>query len=475
MASFAAQFLCVIRNTLHNRQMITPGDRILVGLSGGADSVALTHALTQMAKEEEITIAAAHLHHGLRKEADQDLTFAKNLSEKMEISFHSKRVDLPLLYPDLCVEEAGRIARYQFFRELACTHGYTKIATAHHANDHAEQVLLNLIRGTGTDGLTGIPDLRNDTIIRPMIAVRKSEILLFLKEIGASWVEDATNCDPRFLRNRIRNTLIPLLETEYNPKIQENLIRLAAIAKDERDWQEAATATALTETVLKSSPNLLVLDRKKTLALLPGLRRRVLRMALCQVKTDLKRIGFQHIADMETLLARSQTRECHLPGNIRVTVSAGQMEIRKEAASLRTPRPVFWFEKEIPLSPPFPRKIPLAPELGSVTLFCAEPVQEAEACCQKSSLRLSPSAFPLTVRFPKPGDRMRPAGRNGSRKVTKLLSEKGIPAAQRQTTLLFFSKGEVIWIPGLYLAKALHDRPFTNGDIRLHYALFPMA
>ncbi|MCK5837915.1 MAG: tRNA lysidine(34) synthetase TilS, partial [Desulfobacula sp.] len=191
-------FINTIAQTILEFHLLEPGDRVLVAVSGGPDSVALVLSLLAVKKRYALTIGIAHMNHLLRgEESQRDNTFVKTLTDKLGLPFHGETIDVKTYAEThrLSLEEAGRDIRYRFFEQVADRHGYTKIATGHNKDDNAELVLMNLLRGTGPKGLSGIPTLRDGKYIRPLIRVSKNQILDFLKTENQSWVFDSSNTD----------------------------------------------------------------------------------------------------------------------------------------------------------------------------------------------------------------------------------------------------------------------------------------
>ena len=220
-----SEFLNKIKRTIEKYNMIKSGDRVLVALSGGADSVCLLKSLISLKEKFDITVFAAHLNHMIRgKEADADEEFARDLCEKCGVQFFSRKENV-LEYAEknsLTSEEAGRNLRYGFFAELCKEHDIQKIATAHNLNDNAETVMMRFIRGTSLAGLAGIPYV-NGNIIRPLLDVSRDEIEGYLLTGKSSFVTDKTNAEPIYFRNKIRLNLIPEIEENYNPNFKETL------------------------------------------------------------------------------------------------------------------------------------------------------------------------------------------------------------------------------------------------------------
>lgn len=233
-----------VSKTIKKYNLLSKNDRIVIAISGGADSVGLTYLLWCLKKKYALKLHLFHFRHGLRgkKAENEDLKLVKSLAKKLFLPLTVKRIKVKEFAQKKKVglEEAARILRYQCLTEFAKEHNFNKIATGHTLDDQAETVLFNLIRGTGLTGLSGIPVYREEkttSIIRPLLRITKNEILQYLKKENLSYSEDLTNFQLNYTRNRIRNELIPLLE-KYNPRIKEHLANLAETITENKISQD---------------------------------------------------------------------------------------------------------------------------------------------------------------------------------------------------------------------------------------------
>ena len=337
--SIPDSFCRKVAQTLGAHDMVQPGDAVLVAVSGGPDSMALARALNHLAPEFELQIGLAHLNHGLRGlDAHRDQAFVQQFADGHGLPCFSEIQNVKRLAHEKggSLEEAGRNARYDFFFRIAADLGYTRIATGHTRDDNAEQVLMALLRGSGSKGLTGIPAKRNAMIIRPLIDQSRQEVIDFLEALNQAYVTDDSNQDPVFLRNRIRNHLIPLLEKDYNPNIRQGLHRLSRILGEETRFLEDHTCQAFDLCVQKRVPDAVFLSIPVLDMLHPALIPRVLRHAICHVKTNLDRITHSHITAIQDLAAGAAPgKHLDLPDRIRVYKTRGRLCIRKEILPLR--------------------------------------------------------------------------------------------------------------------------------------------
>ena len=320
-----------ILRTIQRHAMVRPAkrERVLIGLSGGPDSVALTHALVELTPKLGIELIAAHLHHGLRAEADDDEAFCRELADALHLPFVAGRIDVASRAKTAgrSIEDEARRARYAFLSEQAARHVCDRIAVGHTMDDQAETFMMRLARGSGVRGLSSVYPIvkkENADIIRPLIDVRRHEILAHLEKRGLSFREDASNLDRRFTRNRLRHDVLPYVADELNPKLVETLARSAEILRDEEDFMEARARKAFTETATATATATAAVGIGKAgislsvpalHALHPALRRRLTRLAVEHVNGDTANLTSGHVADVLGLLEDGKSgREVHLPG-----------------------------------------------------------------------------------------------------------------------------------------------------------------
>ncbi len=295
-----------VLRTIRKYGMVRPGDHVLVGVSGGADSTALLFCLHRLAHRLGISLSVAHLNHGLRgAESDADESFVRNLSARLGLPFHSETLAGNALQSKARgnLEEAARNARYDFLKRASRLAGASRIAIGHSRNDQAETFLLRLFRGSGMEGLAAIHPVVEGAIIRPLLECGRPDILEYLETRGIEYREDSSNRDLRFRRNRLRLEWIPYLEKHFNPRLVQALAREAERARE--------TSGLLDQLAAKEYGNLriehehgILLPAKDVNGLPAAIRNLVLRMALREARGSLRGIASCHVEQIHRLCRR---------------------------------------------------------------------------------------------------------------------------------------------------------------------------
>ncbi len=437
-----------VRATIQKYQMFAPGDRVLVGVSGGPDSVALVHALHNLAEALQIEVFAAHLNHSLRKrESDEDAEFVGTLAENLGLTAVIKKRDIACyaLQHKLSAQAAAREVRYRFFAETAKRLKCNKLATGHNANDQAETVLFHFLRGSGLAGLGGIPPVRDGWITRPLIEIPRARIEEYCKENGLKTRLDRSNLKSVYTRNKLRLELIPLLEREYNPNLVETLGRTSEIMRDEENYLEGLTAEFWTQTCLKEEPDQAIFGLDRFLALPTVWQRRIIRRAWVNLAGTEQNLGFGHLTNAIDLLKTGSTGSgLNLPMSIRLSKSYGQFTLSRSVDDKENL--TYTYELKIP-------GLTQLPERGEAILteireegldFSAKPGRD-EIMIDFDLVNL-----PLIVRNRKPGDWFQPCGFEGSKKLKKFFIDSKIPQRERESIpVLVNGDDRIIWVVGL--------------------------
>jgi len=460
--------------------LVTAGDRLLAGVSGGPDSLALLHALSGRRTELGIEVVAAHVHHGMRAEAaEADVRFLEETCAAWGVPLAVERVDVPGLASErrVSIEEAGRAARYEAFDRLARGWGCARVATAHTADDQAETVLLNLFRGAGIDGLAGIPPTRPlsraadaPVLVRPLLRTWRRSVEAYCRAHALQPREDSTNRDLRYRRSRIRHELLPQLG-EYAPHLKEGLARLAEQAREEQALLQPEAERLLRSAILPPAPRPALPFRPP--ALLPelmldgavlsrapaALARRALRLGLRGAAGDAVEMNAGLIERLLDLARGVGPPAWDLPGSpLRVVRRDGSLLLLQVRAREPAPR-----TRAVLL----PGRVE-APEFG----LCLEGM----VTTAPSDLRLPPGEAilnlealcpPLRVRVPEAGDRFRPLGAPGSRLLSDLFTDRKIPRELRPAWPLLEDREGLLWVVGLAVAERVRVAPGAARCLRL--------
>ena len=411
----------------------TAGQTLVVGLSGGADSVALTDVLAILARKRAFRLVAAHLDHGLRAESAADAAFCADLTERLGVPFRLGRADVEgrARREKNGLEEAGRHERYAFLEAVTSQEGAAAIAVAHTQDDQAETLLLRLLRGSGSRGLAAMRP-RAGHVVRPLLRASRQDVLAHLAERSLSWREDATNADPAFLRNRVRLELIPYLESRFNPRIRETLARAAALLADEDDTLEAE-AGLLWATLARRDGDGMVLTRAGLRDVPPALARRVVRRALAETG-GLRAVSALHVERLLDLSASPAPsgRSLALPGGRSAHFRFDEVRVG--------PRPRRRGRFAYPL------EVPGRVELPGGWALEALSAPGPAVSNPETDMVAAPADEPLIVRTRRPGDRVSWRGREVSLK--RFLMERRVPADEREGLPLVAAGSRVLWVAG---------------------------
>ncbi len=328
-------FIDKVRDALNKYNMMKMHDRVLVGLSGGPDSIALLRALLKLRQEFSLTICIAHLDHGFRgEESRADRKFCEDLAEKLGLDISCEEIDIPKIVKEkgLSPEEAARLERYDFFKRVAAEKKITKVAIGHNRDDQAETILMRAFRGSGMSGLGGINPIKSMgslTIIRPLIDISRREIEEFVKENGFEVRHDSSNDKTLFTRNRIRHDLIPYLEKNFNINIKEVLANTAENLRSENEFLEKLARRKFKSMSRRNNSSEIVIDIKKFKKQSTALRKRILRAALEELKGNLRRLTYQHWKEMDELVEKRPGNSIvDLPGGINVVKNKNKILIQ---------------------------------------------------------------------------------------------------------------------------------------------------
>jgi tRNA(Ile)-lysidine synthase len=444
-----------VRKTIRKFEMLRDGDHVLVGASGGADSMALLYALVRLAPRLHLTVTAAHLNHGVRgADADADQAFVARACRELGIECLSGRANLRAGGD---FEQRARRARYEFLRRAAQEAAVTRIAVGHTLNDQAETVLLRLFRGSGADGLAAIHPVVDGIIVRPLLYCSRDQVIHYLTALGIPWREDASNADLRVRRNRIRHELLPQLAENFNPDIIATLAREADLSREIAEYLNAAALPEY-KWAQRSSPggeaNLQIHEMLKTG---PVIQKYLVRNAIRNARGSIAGVTTRHVDAVLRLLSDNASgRRVALPGGMVAIREFGTLRFCP-AACVGSGTGYCY-----PLYIPGTCAVPEA-GLSITATIVEEPVKQGDPG-QMVILDAGAVSGSLTVRSRLPGDRY---GGSSHQKVKSMLIDAKVPTTDRDRLPMVALGNAVIWVPGFRPAKFFAVSPNSSRCIVL--------
>jgi len=438
---------------IQKKKLLGANEKILVACSGGPDSVALLFALRALFKPLKLKLGVAHLNHLLRPEAGKDAAFVKKLALKLKLPFFYSEVDTKAIAKEnkWSLEETGRNLRYEFFEQVAKDEKFDKIATAHTADDAAETVLLQILRGTG--GPTGIP-VKRGKIIRPILWATRADILSFLKQKKLAYRTDPSNKGKRFTRSRVRNELLPLLEKKYNPQIRQALLRLAQIFEDEKNLLQVESEKIIKKALVKNNEALGL--KMSLLVKTPKALQREVFQSVCERHFDLH-LEFSAIERLLKLLEKPD-----------------KIELAKNLFADSTRKGTLWFYRLEKKPEPLKLKLPFDKVVKANGLVLKSKRISRNQLktltlptgwqAYLNAARLDP---PLVLRPMREGDRFVPLGMKAPKKVGDFFTDAKVPVFQRRNALLLTSAGKICWVVGHRIAEDFKVGPETKEVLYL--------
>ena len=323
-----------VLNTIKKYNLIEEGDRVIVGVSGGPDSISLLDILNNISKNKILNfeIIACHVNHQIREEANDDEEYVRNYCENNKIKFYTKRIDV-IKYANnnkMGLEEAGRNLRYEFFDEIAQKENANKIAIAHNKNDKAETVIMNIIRGSGISGLKGIEPIREGKYIRPIIECERAEIEKYAEDNNLNPRIDKTNFENDCTRNKIRNIVLPYIKKEFNPNIIETMSRLSEVAIETDEYIQKQVIESYNEIKIEDNSNEIILNLKKFNTKDILIRKRLVIYTISKALGNSQNIEKINIEDIIKMCEKNIGNKYLKPNkNIKILVNKGKIYFLK--------------------------------------------------------------------------------------------------------------------------------------------------
>lgn len=443
-----------IKKFISNNSLITENDRILVGLSGGPDSIFLLYFIIKNFKNK---IVIAHINHKLRGvDSDLDEKFVRKVSQKLKIPLYVKREDVKKLSKEnkKSIEECGREIRFSFFKKILKVENLTKLVLGHNFDDNIETILINFIKGSGTKGLTGISEKINN-IVHPIINIKKDDILNYLNENKIEYRTDKTNLEDEFLRNKIRNYLIPIIEREFNKNFKGKIVSLSNILKYEDNLIENLIKN-LEKDVLVFNDGFTEIDLNKFKNLDLAIKRRLIRKLISYLTEteNLREYSLEHIDNIISLENKKTGSKIELPLNIIAIKDKDKIVLERKKTII-----IEDFYIEVP-------SLGTYKEIGlKIDLFLVDKFLNGKDPFI-SFFDYDKIQFPLKIRKPKFGEKFKPLGLNNYKKLQDFFVDNKIPKDIRwNLPILLDKKNDILWLIGVRISEAYKVTDLTKRVI----------
>lgn len=437
------------------KNLLNKKDKVIVALSGGPDSVFLTYFLKKFKKKMGIEIAAFHVNHKLRgKNADDDENFCKKFSKELGIEFSSIKIDVRKISAKqkISLEEAGRKVRYSELQKYSEKIGFNKIATAHTADDNAETVLLNLIKGTGLKGISGIP-IKRENIVRPLLPIQKKEILEYLGENKIKFRTDETNKDNVYERNLIRNEIIPVIKSKLNPALEESIFYSSQIFRDYYSFIQNEVDD-LSKDVLKIGKDEIFIFQDKTKNVPSILRKELFKTSI--ERNFFVQLTFNDIRSLELLLTQQKGKKINLRNGLDAVKERDGILVKKMESESYSQLTQVFVGKENQING---YKLLLLPKEKKDIKFSLENNYEYISADNITG--------PLFVRNWVEGDCFIPLGMKGYKKISDFLTDQNISSAEKKRRLVLTNKNRIVWVVGLRIDEKYKITEKTKKILQL--------
>ncbi len=491
-----SDILPTVQKTIERYGLLTSGDGVVVGVSGGADSLALLHILMRLSEPYQLRLHVAHLHHGARgADADTDAAYVADLAAAWGLPCTIERQDVPALARAhrLAFEEAARRVRYAFLSRVAGEAGAGKIAVGHNADDQAETVLMHFLRGAGLAGLRGMLPLTPITdyrllepfaagplsaapsIIRPLLEVPRAAILAYCAAQGLAPRFDYSNLDTTYFRNRLRHELLPLLE-KYVPNVRRRLCHTAAVIAADYEVLAQLQRQSWHQIVRTEGEQTIVFDRAAWQALPVSMQRATLRHAACRLRPRLRDVDFVHVEQARQVGLRGTSgAQATLPAGLVLVVGYDTLTIGDRQA-LPAPSdehlPLLWSDEPVPVQIPGTTRLPRSRWVLEATILETWDVTGIASNTDPWIAYLDMAAITgsLMLRPRRPGDRFRPQGMDGhSVKLSAFLINLKEPRSLRDRLPLLVDEEKIVWVCGRRIAEEVAVGPRTRNVLRLQF------
>lgn len=452
---------------IEENSLINEGEGVVVGLSGGPDSVCLLHLLCSIREELNLKIAAAHINHMIRgKEADGDENYSKELCAKLGVEFFSLKKDVEDFgkKTGLSSETAGRKVRYDFFDEVLKKTGYSKVATAHNANDQAETILLRIMRGTGLDGLAGIPVKRDNKYIRPILFMKREEVENYCSENNLNPRIDATNLEKLYSRNKVRLDILPYMKDNFNKDVVEAINRMALLLQDDNKFIVEEVDRIYKESCIEKTDKVII--QKEVFDKSNAIIGRIIRKSIKKINGNQYDVELKHIKEIKSLQQLSTNKFIDLPYGICAENVYGDIHIKLKSSIHKNKYDEVIVEKDLIDG----QKI----EFGQYIFNFKVTSKLENVEFQKNNFikyfNYDKINGNIIIRQRKNGDKINPLGMTGNKKLKDIFIDMKIPKEERELIPIIQFDEDIAWIVSLKLANKFKVTNDTKNILKIEFS-----
>ncbi len=444
-----------IKAYMEQNKLICRGQHIIIGVSGGADSICLFHILRLLQEEYELKLTVAHINHGMRQEAEEDAAFVEELCKEWEVPYKEHKCNIvELAKEQKCSEEVvGRNERYEFFEKVRSEYGADRIAVAHTMNDQAETMLMRLVRGTGVTGLGAIMAKR-DFIIRPLLMMSREEVETYCSDNGLLFKEDVTNKMNIYTRNKMRLQVLPILKKEFNPKAVEAIAQAAIQLQETEDYLEKQTKIAYDSAVQKYKKGYSI-NIKELMSFHQVIQSRVVRMAIEHHMGSLKDVSYRNITDILSLMDKQSGKSINIGGKSVAVREHDEIRVIKQEKTLAYSQILELGVNKI---------VECNKKVQMIPLDSSKNTQRYENTYTKN-IDYDKINGNVHIRTRRAGDRIRL--KNGSKKLKDFFIDEKIPKTSRDDIVLIADGANIIWIVGYRLSDAYYITDQTKHVLQI--------
>ncbi|MCT4508979.1 MAG: tRNA lysidine(34) synthetase TilS [Tepidibacter sp.] len=456
-----------VRDTIKKYNLVNDGDKIILGVSGGPDSICMLHILNYLKDEFNIKIYAAHLNHKIRGiEAQKDAMYVAKICDIIRVPCFIRAIDVPAYCKEkgVSLEEGARILRYNMFFEIKEKISADKIAIAQNINDQAETVIMRIMRGTGLQGLKGIQYKREDGIIRPLLDIDREDIEKYCEQNNLAPRIDQTNLEEIYTRNKIRLKLIPYMVENFNPNLKESISRMTNLLKDDSDFIMEESNKSFNDICNKISDNTISLDIDKFINTHKALKNRIIRKCIDFVLGDIKGIEQKHIQDVNNLINSHKN-------NLRIDLPKGLLVYKKNTSIIFTDEDLV--EEKISYDYIIPKsgyiKIKESNTIVESKILNIDEYQKSKSDKYIKFFDADKIKGNLSIRNRRNGDKIKLLGLGGSKKIKDLFIDLKIPKEERDLIPILSDENGIMWVIGHRMSEDYKIESNTRNVLRISF------